>query len=210
MSGTFTLQVIDSHNVSNKKFIEWLGQEGLLELTRTCQQCQRPLHLQHSTNFPLDGYEMRCTHCHTRESVRKLSLFEGSHLTLPTLMKMTVLFLAQVSATSTAHQLGVSREHCSEWYGRYREIMLDFLTLNPITFGRDETLEADETLISALRGEDVEEGLRTQGWVLGIVGRESGEKYFEIVPNREAETILPIFEDHVEHGALIITDGSFI
>ena len=69
--------------------------------------------------------------------------------------------------------------------------------------GPGHIVEIDESLFAKVkynRGKDL---WRKQVWVFGLVDRISGEIYFEIVPDRTAETLLNIIEQHVLPGTLI-------
>jgi len=72
--------------------------------------------------------------------------------------------------------------------------------------GPGHIVEIDESLFAKVkynRGKDL---WRKQVWVFGLVDRITGEIYFEIVPDRTAETLLNVIEQHVLPGTLIYSD----
>ncbi|CAF0979658.1 unnamed protein product [Brachionus calyciflorus] len=76
--------------------------------------------------------------------------------------------------------------------------------------GPGQIIEKDESLyakVKHFKGKDLR---RPQIWCFGLVERKNlqshGKVYFEIVPNREAITLLPIIYDKVLAGSTIMSD----
>jgi hypothetical protein len=44
-------------------------------------------------------------------------------------------------------------------------------------------------------------------WIAGIISRKTGDVYLQVIPNRESYTFQHFYDQHVEPGAMVITDG---
>lgn len=66
-------------------------------------------------------------------------------------------------------------------------------------------VEIDESLIAKRkynRGHNVE-----QRWVFGAICRQTGHSFLVLIPNKEANTLLPIIQDRIAPGSIIHSDG---
>ena len=91
----------------------------------------------------------------------------------------------------------------------FREICSTKLLQNPIALGNPGVVvETDESLffhkVKAHRGHP----LRKEVWVFGIVdtGHQPALGYMQIAPHRDAATLLPIIQSHVQPGAVVRSD----
>lgn len=207
MSETYTLSSVSRRAHDTESLIRWMGEQGFLSLQAACPGCDKGMDLVPDSRNKADGYSLRCRRCHTRRSVRHGSFFADHKLELWIVMQILILFNDQEDASSTARLLGVSRQAVSRIYEQCRELMAHDISMTPIKFSGADVIEADETLVSGLRGQERESGRRTQGWIFGIVSRTTGSRHLEVVPNREANTLQTIIQSHVEEGATVITDA---
>ena len=203
MAHEFTLPELEAAIGSSSGILHWMHEKGFLHLyNRHCERCGARLHLIRSSHAASDGTELRCTKCSTRLSVRHGTEFAHSHLSLAELMRVLLCFDVGLSPTQSHYIIGLPRQTISTQQAQCRQLMDDYMKAHPVTFSADETVEIDEVLIDALR----EDPGRTTGWVFGLVARESNKLHVEQVPNREAATLLPIIQKHVERGATICSD----
>lgn len=203
----YTLVTLERNSTSVLHLIRWMNDESLLDITRDCSRCAVPMHIQRSAKFKLDGFALRCKRCHNTISVRSGSWFHRSHLPFKTLMSIVIHFDIMATVTQCSRYCGVNRSSVSCIYSNLRASIMRDLADSPIVFAENDIIEVDETLVSALRGEQTSEGLRSQGWVVGFVSRLSGYVHLYEVPNRLSETLIPLFVRVVPKGAIVITDA---
>ena len=201
-----SLSTIDLHATSKYKFVLWLARCGLLDIDRCCSHCGAALHLVKASRATTDRYQMKCPRCKSVESIRRGTIFELFRTPLPDLTRLAVLFAEGITAGHAQSLLGLHRNTVSSFYSAMRERMEIDLDFDPIIFTSSDVVEIDETLIAALRNEDLEHP-RTAGWVFGIVSRSTGEVHLQIVPDRAAATLSHVMKHHVEPGAIVCGDS---
>jgi len=95
----------------------------------------------------------------------------------------------------------------TDWCNFFREVCLEHYTRHPIKIGGPGTVvEIDESIKFKRKYNRGRIGADEQ-WVFGGVERESGRIFMIEVPNRRADTLLPIIQEYILPGTTIISDG---
>ncbi|RUS85680.1 hypothetical protein EGW08_006556 [Elysia chlorotica] len=89
----------------------------------------------------------------------------------------------------------IKKDVCSWW-----------LLNNPYQIGGPGlNVEIDESLV-ARRKNEVGRVVQ-QRWVFGGICRETGRGFLVLIPNKEADTLLPLVRDHIAPGSIVHSDG---
>lgn len=156
-------------------------------------------------NRSRDGAILTCpaSDCRASRSVRKHSFFEGKRLSLPKLMKVLVCFVSDISATDCSKILHIRRATVSILYGECRQTYSSFLEVDPIRFVSSGPYEVDEFYFKHVKGTD---GRYHNQWILDIFERETGQYWFEFIPNRSGSTLVATVAKLLPPGSLVFTD----
>ena len=160
------------------------------------------LHLEASSDFKLDGIELRCRSCHRKRSVRIGSFFENRRLSLRSCMKLLIDFCADVPGQAAAKVHHIHSNSVYNFYKDCRQRMGQMLRENPVTFN-DWVYECDEKSFNNVADAA---GIRRRMVVFGIYERYTGKVYLRRVVNRRRVTIEPIIREKVEEGQVVMTD----
>jgi hypothetical protein len=112
-----------------------------------------------------------------------------------------------------AEEVGINKNSVVDWSNFLRDICVDWNQNNVSRIGGIEeedgaitphVVEIDETVV---RRRKYNLGRRkTQQWMFGGIDRSTKNVFLSLVPNRRADTLLPILEQHVQPGTHIISD----
>jgi len=72
-------------------------------------------------------------------------------------------------------------------------------TYNDIDLENPPVFEIDESLFSHVDGQQI--------WVFGIITRITNESRCWVVPDRSAQTLIPIIQEHLPPGSIVYSDG---
>jgi hypothetical protein len=193
--------------------IAWLAKRQLIANSKICANCQIPCTFQ-SHKHSIDGKRWHCSQCNRFSvTIRAGSFFSKSHLNLKNLIMLMYWWSQQHSNKSAAREFHVGKKSVIDWFNFMRDICTDYVNSHTHKIGGyDEDInplivELDETVIRKRkyhRGRVIP--TNTQ-WLFGGIERISGECFLELVPNRRADTLLPIIEKYVNYGTYIMTDG---
>ncbi|KAM7292911.1 hypothetical protein ISCGN_026046 [Ixodes scapularis] len=192
---------------------------GLLLASRACPECEAAMTLQVRARSA-DGYAWRCGLWMTREvpkrkpvkvqcrgevSVRSGSFFEGSHLTLPQLMKIIYLWCQNLPCAVIQRETDVASKTITDWTSLCREVVVNAVfTHSEMIGGERVTVELDESMFG--RRKYHRGYLRPGQWVFGGVERGSGCCFLVPVETRDANTLLGLIAKWVRPGTRIMTD----
>jgi len=198
----FTTVLLGSHNV----ILKWLQKVWLLAATVRCERsdmhcwmCQR--------DKTTDGYVWRCPARH-EISIRRNSFFSKSHLHIPDIINFVITYAEGQSLWKCAQSAGVGyRSTAVDWGSFCRDLFVEYHVRNI----KDEILqgeiEVDESLFGRRtkchRGDS--RGMKI--WIVGLVERSINRLKLFPVDRRDAETLLPLIQSHVEKGSTVMTDG---
>ena len=190
--------------------VQYMQRKNLLASTQTCSKCGSMMDFQKWPSVT-GGYTWRCPDrsCHTMTSIRRGSFFEKSKISLDKWLLLLHHWATNEKIATTTGAVGVSRVSVMQANKFFREICSTKLLQNPIVLGNPGVVvEIDESLFShkvkAHRGHPP----RKEVWVFGIVdtGHQPALGYMQIVPRRDAATLLPIIQSHVQSGAVVHSD----
>ena len=118
---------------------------------------------------------------------------------------LTSWAFAYTSIRYSKRELEMNKNSVVDWNNYLREVCANHLLQNPPKIGGPGlTVEIDESMFTKRkynRGRLVREQ-----WVFGGICRETDECFMYTVPNRRAETLMPIIVDSISPGTTIISD----
>ena len=146
------------------------------------------------TSYKSDGKVWRCSNrtCNAKVSIRKGSWFEGSHLTLEQVLKLTYLWVWKSSEAFTMRECRIGGEHTIvDWYMFCREVCVQVLEKESVQIGGPgEIVEIDESKFGKCK---YNKGRRVEDiWVFGGIDRRTRECFLVPVEDRSCETLIPI------------------
>ena len=213
--------------VDQDTIIEWCKSNGLLAQSQQCCACNIPMHwetfdrgidryrydylyvidMQEIYMNVINSYRWRCPnkHCRKAKSIRHDSWFSTSHLSLEQILELTFLWTEDMSGETVRKLVGVNKNTVVDWFNFCRDLCARYMDEhNEKIGGVGKVVEIDEAKFGKRK---YNRGRRREGhWVLGGVERGSDKEFMQIVPSRDAATLLPIIIANVEPGTEIHTD----
>lgn len=182
--------------------VHYLYQKGVFDNDQNCPACMRPM------TVYIERELWRCTNrrCQRSLSIRHKSFFANSKLSCRKILNIARKWLNGDSTNSIVSSTAVSRPSVTSFLSYLREVVADSLEVEDYTIGGEGIIvEIDETKISKRK---YNRGHRVEGaWVLGGVERTEERKLFLVeVPDRTANTLLPILRRHIRPGSIIYSD----
>ena len=175
-----------------------------------------------------DSVSWYCPQCFIRKSIRDGSFFSNSRLSLQKLLLIMYLWARQYPVTDAMEEAVVDKRTAIDIYQWLREVCTTKLLSSPIILGGpgvvvqiDESLFRHKPKVNEMkdlvhklklifcqfkhhRGRPTTEKI----WVFGLVDTSQipALGYMEIVPQRDAATLLPLINAHVAPGTIIHSD----
>ena len=193
------MQVIGPVVYSNDNYevIQFMQGKNLLAKHKYCSKCGSRMQMKRRQSVT-DGFTWRCPDkqwCPSEHS--------------PSLRNRKYHWATDAKIETTAGAVGVSRVTVMQANKFFREVCSTKLLQQPIILGSPgRIVEIDESQFShkvkAHRGHPP----RREVWVFGIVdtSHQPALGYMEIVPRRDAATLLPIMQTHVCGSAMVHSD----
>ena len=153
------------------------------------------------------GFSYLCQTCKTYVSMRHRSIFYHSTQDLLTCCRMLVCFDLQLTVTQTSALLGLTRRVVSEFYYHVREYLFNWTHIHFKKFASNEIIEHDELFMKHLIAIGPDQEDIPAHWVFGILSRTTGRVYLQIIPDRTSASFENIYDQCVEPGACVLTDG---
>jgi len=161
-------------------------------------------------NRAVDRVAWRCTdhRCRHVTSIRAGSFFEASHLELWQL----AIIVYHVSQRTPIYQLvreaEISQKTAIDWANFIREVMSEDVDRHPrLLGGANGPVSIDECCVSKAKPARNRRARRVpEVWVFGL-SDPTGEVHMEVVPDRTAQTLIPIIVRHVAPGSMVWSDG---
>ncbi|CAI6354921.1 unnamed protein product [Macrosiphum euphorbiae] len=162
-----------------------------------------------------DGFVWRCrkrsmvsnrkVRCDVKQSLRKNTFFEKSHLPIWKIVIFSHLWTENVSILFIKKQIDIATQTVVDWASFHREVVYDGMILRHQKIGGEgKTVEIDESKFGRRK---YHRGHRVEGqWVFGGVERETGKSFLIPVERRDKETLLVIIKDWILPGTLIMSD----
>ena len=141
-----------------------------------------------------------CADCRKIKGTRSSTAFKDTKIPVRSIFYAMLLMLEMPGHTSAMffqRQLGISGQAAVRLLDRLR-LHIAALEFVRVIGGPGRTVWIDETLVKR-------RGQRAPTCVFGITDSEN--LFLKIVPNRRAQTVLPLIEEAVAPGSVIVTDG---
>ena len=138
--------------------------------------------------------------------MRKGSFFEGSKLDNSTILQIIWYWVHNVDQDLIKLELDInSNTTLVDWFNFGRDVCVEILIKDSKKIGGPgHIVEIDESKFGKRK---FNKGRQVDGcWVLGGIDRETRETFFRIVPDRTAETLIPILIEHVHPESTIYSD----
>ena len=161
-----------------------------------------------------DAFHYQCSSCPSHiHSIRTGTMYENSPLPLSTHIRILYKYYHGASASVAAKQLKglVSRASIIEYYKKYRKCLglavSQYYSNNGNRLGQHDTIEIDESKYNAKPKHHTGRQLgEPDYWVFGLVERRTGRCFMITVPDRSAETLIPIIRRIAAPGCRIVSD----
>jgi len=203
----------DLYAVMSKKreWLQWLAGHHLIRNNVDCGTCRCPMALVAHAECN-DGFSWHCCQCNTRCSVRTGSFFASCDLTTEKIAmimyywlyevkcKHVMLFESLASWDTIVNYNNYFHKECCQWLLTTTELLGGFNANGQSVF-----VEVDESYFFHRKHH---QGQRRIGkWVVGLVERDSGRCWMEVVARWDAPTLEHIITNHVLPGTTIVTDA---
>ena len=156
-----------------------------------------------------DGHRWRCPNCRKTSTIRKDSFFEKSRLTLQKWLLLMFFWARQDPVSQAKIDAEVSMDAAIDVYGWLRDICSrKLLNTNIQLGGPNKIVQIDESLFRHKPKHHRGRATSREVWVFGMVDTSTQPAlgYMEIVPDRRAQTLLPIIQSHVNPGSTVYSD----
>lgn len=185
--------------------IEYLASKKVFYESIECCNCKKPMkRYLESMNFRCNNRE--CTKVGNRVSIKTGTFFFGSNLTCLQIMKLALLWLAEVPSKAAIILSGHGSETVTTFYRYFRQLVSNALREeDTIIGGPGVIVEIDETKLGKRK---YNRGHRVDGvWVIVGIERNHMKKIFLVeVEDRTSKTIHKVISEHVIQGSEIQTD----
>ena len=192
------------------KQITWLQSKGLLARNKQCSSCSNPMELQHRNDIS-DKYRWRCPNCKKSLSLRSGTFFEQSRLQLRQWIVLMYWWAREYPVKDAAEEALVDEKTAIQIYQYCRDIC-SWRLLNtdaPLMLGGPGVVvQIDESLFRHKPKYHRGYATRNEVWVFGLCDTSvsPAQGLMCIVPDRRAQTLLPIIQRHVRTGSIVHSD----
>ena len=185
----------------------------LIRNEMVCSTCHNNMRLvTDATRFPTDIVKWNCSTCHSSKSIRDGSFFSRSHLKLWQLIRILHWWGMDVSNKIVMEETGVSETTLIDWNNFIRDVCFEYMTNHMVPIGglddngEPHVVEVDESVFFKTK---YNVGQRRElHWVIGGIQRGDHTKCFmTVVPDRSANTLIPIINRYILPHTTICTDG---
>ena len=211
VSGMILEDVFDLCRKDKGEIGKWLRRHEVIGNFQDmdCPSCHSGrLRLVKDASYSKDGYCFKCCDrsCNKKVSIRKGSWFEGSHMTLEQVLKLSYMWVWKCDQQFIMRECRIgSTATIVDWCHFCREVCLTILEeeSQPIG-GEGKVVEIDESKFGKRK---YNKGRRVEGvWVFGGIERESKKCFMVPVEDRSSATLLPIIHQYVLPGTKIMSD----
>jgi hypothetical protein len=202
----YTLSDISPYLDDPVSLVYWMSTHGFVHVNNIpCSHCNTILRLQ-SFAHSLDGCCLRCPNwrCRRFTGVRHGSFFTASNISITAQIQLLILFCGDSTMASAARLTHLARSTVIRFFDRCRETWRDDLTFDPIVFRDNGEYEVDECFIR--RVYDPATNLIGDVWIQGVYERATQQLLLQRVPDRSANSLLPVIFQRIPVGSWVYTD----
>jgi transposase-like protein len=194
-------------------WLRWLAEHRFIRNQNVCNGCNNLMSFIRRAEAQ-EGYSWACRPCNTRTGIRTGSFLANCGLKSEQIVMMMYYWVYEVKCRHVMlfedihdwHHLvnynNFFRLECKNWLQSQQQVQLGGFDAN----GVPKYVEVDETYFfhrKYHRGAHRRRGK----WVVGLVERDSGRCWLEVVQRRDAPTLELIICNHVLPGTIIVTDA---
>lgn len=201
MEEDYNLKWIWKNLDSQEKAITFLQKYGIIPESKLCKN-------NHEMKIDYNSCLWRCHKriCRIKESVRKDTWLEGSHLPINAVIEIIYSWTKEYTSIKFCEdELNINHNTIVDYKNYMREVCADNILKNPMMIGgENKTVEIDETLYSKRkynRGRMLKEQ-----WVFGGICRETKEVFLYAVERRDRATLESCIKANILPGTTIISD----
>jgi hypothetical protein len=171
--------------------IKFLIDNNLIIKPQNCYNCN-------SIKLYRDKKIFKCNTCKKSISIFNNSFFANRNLACNKVLLIGYLWLTKANYTTIKSITNYSPRTIVKYIKIFQEVAINSLTNNDTLLGGfNIKVEVDESKFR--KNEDF--------WVVGLIERTEEKKcYFEVVENRNTETLTKIIKKHVKPGSIVYTD----
>lgn len=158
-------------------------------------------------NHTNTGWRLKCSQCDCTKSIFFKSIFTRSKLSMCKVFHIIYCWANKYKRGLAAHECNVSKQTITNFYQSFRLACLYRLQKHPQQSigGPNLIVEIDESVITKRkynRGR-----LTSEIWVFGGICRQTGERFVFQVPDRSADTLIPLIQVYIKPHSIIHSDG---
>lgn len=187
--------------------INWCIKNKLLKSSMACPICKCEMQFKSSPSYSSDGFKWRCQKVnHTKDvSIRHGSWFARSNMTLEEIIELTYWWTTGIQLKEIMHQMSISSKTAVDWANFCREICDEIMMKKSSPIGVPGVrVQIDESKFGKRK---YHRGHRVDGqWVFGGIEEQSRRNFMVAVEKRDRQTLLPIIEQYISPGSIIISD----
>ena len=152
------------------------------------------------------GVRLKCNCCHRTKSIFFNSIFTRSNIEVRKVLHLLYLWAHECSCDFAAHECEVNPATVTNYFQAFRQACLFNINNNEeeAIGGPGRNVEIDETIVSKRKSNAGR--VLPQIWVFGGICRESGQRFAIKVPDRTAQTLIPIIQKCIAPGTTIHSD----
>ncbi|XP_023209731.1 uncharacterized protein LOC111612724 [Centruroides sculpturatus] len=197
---------------NSRETIQWAMDNGLIKKHRNCEngRCAGVNVMRLEEVASTDGLIWRCsagTACRKKISIRKDSFFERSHLPIAKIIQLAYMWAFEIDKQDfIQRELQISSPNTVvDWKQFCRDICHEWIIRNPIVIGGPgHTVEIDESCF--VRRKYNRGRLVREQWVFGGYDVNTKQSFMVAVDQRNAATLLPILQQFVLPGTIVVSD----
>jgi hypothetical protein len=197
---------------SEEQAVAWLQQIGWLPSMRSCA-CGREMRLYSRGIGESVRFYFRCIFCDCTVSLTHDTIFFGHKLQLNRILLLLLHYWNKHTVEEAAREAECGVDAASEWYYKFRSCCVkNIVCTDQKIGGYGKVVECDEALFRRTKYNKQFARRKEQLWVLGGVERSEDpgvppRVFYEVVPDRTAETLIAAIERHVAVGTILVQVG---
>lgn len=202
-NGIPTLDGIHDILFHEMRSIEFLFEQEIIHQVQRCTKCGGEMEIR--SDKPKQ-WQCRYSRCRSQSSIFRETIFSDSRIPCNKILHLGYMWLKKASKSDMIDSIGVNAATVSAKCKLFAQAVSESLELeDDIVGGENIIVEIDECLTSRRkynRGHAVQ-----SSWVLGGVERTEERRVFMVrVPDRSADTLIPILAAHIRPGYIVYSD----